>query len=70
MTKRTILVGFGAILGTWFATRATHKLREHASDMAAHCKEMMAARNGGCEAPSGRDVEKTRKKQRVAVPSA
>jgi hypothetical protein len=62
------LLAVGALLGLGFAARRmSQKMRAHMSEMAAHCKEMMANRNGG-GAPSS-EVEESRKTEGAAASS-
>ena len=66
---KKVLIGLaavGSVVGLLFAAR---RMKAHFSEMAAHCKEMMASRNGSSESPSEREVEEI-KKQRVAAPTA
>ena len=64
------LLAIGAVLGLGFAARRmSRQMRAHASEMAAHCKEMMANRNGGGVPPSEREVEESRKTEGAAAPT-
>lgn len=66
--RKTIiaLLAIGAVLGLGFAAR---RMRAHASEMAAHCKEMMSNRNGGGVPPSGREVDESGKTEGAAAPT-
>ena len=66
--KRVIL-GIAAVGSAIALLVAARRMKAHFTQMAAHCKEMMASRNGTSEAPSEREVDEI-KKQRVAAPTA
>ena len=40
MTKRAIIVGFGAIIGARIAIRLSRNMRAHCREMASHFKQM------------------------------
>lgn len=68
------IVGLGAVtagVGLFLAARRlSQEMREQARQMRAHCKEMIANRNGGCTPPSGREFEESGKTEAVAAPTA
>lgn len=66
--KRVMLgiAAVGSVVGLLVTAR---RMKAHFSEMAAHCKEMMASRNGSSEAPSERETDEI-KKQTVAAPTA
>jgi len=66
--KRVIvaIAAVGSVAGVLVAAR---RMKAHFRQMAAHCKEMIASRNGSSEAATQRDVDEI-KKQTVAAPTA
>lgn len=60
------VAAFGSVVGLLIAVR---RMKAHFGQMAAHCKEMMASRNGSTEVASERQVEEL-KEQRAAAPAA
>lgn len=63
---RKAIVGLAA-LGAVLLVAAT-RMKAHVRRMAAHCREMIASRNGNTEVASERQVEEM--KQRAAAPTA
>lgn len=71
--RKTIvaLLAIGAVVGLGFAARRlSRQMRAHAGEMAAHCKEMMANRNGGGAPPSEREVAESGKTEGAAARTA
>lgn len=65
---KKVIVGIAAVGSIVAVVVAARRMKAHFRQMAAHCKEMMASRNGSNEAPSERKVDEI-KKQRVAAPT-
>jgi hypothetical protein len=65
---KRVIVGIAAVGGVVGLLVAARRMKAHFRQMAAHCKEMMASRNGSSETPSEREVDEI-KKQRVAAPT-
>ena len=63
------IVGFAAVGAVVGLLVAAKRMKAHFGQMAAHCKEMMASRNGSTEVPSEREVEEIRK-QTATAPTA
>jgi hypothetical protein len=72
MKKAILGLAFvGVVVGLRPVARRTRaKMRGRCGEMAAHCKEMMAAKNGSSEVPGEREAEERSKKQRVVVATA
>jgi hypothetical protein len=66
---KRVIVGLAAVGSVVAVVVAARRMKAHFRQMAAHCKEMMASRNGSSEAPSEREVDEI-KKQTVAAPTA
>jgi len=71
--SRTIIALFaaGAVIGVALVTRrVSRKTRAHASEMAAHCKEMMVSMNGCAEVLGEREFGgESGKQQGVGAPA-
>ena len=66
---KRVIVGIAAVGSVVGLLVAARRMKAHFGQMAAHCKEMMASRNGSSEAPSEREVDEI-KKQTIAAPTA
>jgi hypothetical protein len=66
---KRLIVGIAAVGSVVGLVVAARRMKAHFRQMAAHCEEMMASRNGSSETPSEREVDEI-KKQRVAAPTA
>jgi hypothetical protein len=66
---KRVIVGIAAVGSVVGLLVAARRMRAHFRQMAAHCMEMVASRNGSSEAPSEREVDEIKKK-RVAAPTA
>ena len=66
---KKVIVGIAAVGSAVGLLVAARRMKAHFREMAAHCKEMMASRNGSSEPPSEREVDEI-KKQTVAAPTA
>ena len=66
---KRVIVGIAAAGSIAVLLVAARRMKAHFEQMAAHCKEMMASRNGSSEAPSEREVDEITN-QRVAAPTA